>query len=130
MILFNQLFKKYLVNKHNFYEIMLIRAFEVSQFIRMIPFKVAINEKAILFYGLACKLIKDLKMITKKKLNSKTFPLAVEITNTKKIDYSIVITKNLFNKNNNLLENKQTILNNSRRLIFIDSNVNAYYQKK
>ena len=71
-------------------------------------------------------------MITKKKLNSKTFPsLQWQITNTKKIDYSIVITKNLFNKNNNLLENKKkTILNNSRRLIFIDSNVNAYYQKK
>ena len=111
---------------------MLIRAFEVSQFIRMIPFKVAINrKKAILFYGLACKLIKDLKNDYKKKLNSKTFPsLQWQITNTKKIDYSIVITKNLFNKNNNLLENKKTtILNNSRRLIFIDSNVNAYYQK-
>ena len=69
MILFNQLFKKYLVSKYNFYEIILIRAFEVSQFIRMIPFKVAINEKkAILFYGLACKLIKDLKNDYKKKI--------------------------------------------------------------
>ena len=69
MILFNQLFKKYLISKFNFYEIMLIRAFEVSQFIRMIPFKVAINEKkAILFYGLACKLIKDLKNDYKKKI--------------------------------------------------------------
>ncbi len=69
MILFNQLFKKYLVKKYNFYEIILIRAFEVSQFIRMIPFKMAINEKkAILFYGLACKLIKDLKNDYKKKI--------------------------------------------------------------
>ena len=48
---------------------MLIRAFEVSQFIRMIPFKIAVNEdKAILFYGLACKLIKDLKNDCKKKI--------------------------------------------------------------
>lgn len=69
MILFNKLFKEYLINKYNFYEIMLIRTFEVSQFIRMIPFKVAINEKkAILFYGLACKLIKDLKNDYKKKI--------------------------------------------------------------
>ena len=69
MNLFNQLFKKYLVSKFNFNEIMLIRAFEVSQFIRMIPFKIAINEKkAILFYGLACKLIKDLKNDYKKKI--------------------------------------------------------------
>ena len=47
-------------------------------------------------------------MITKKKLNSKTSSsLQWKITNTKKIDYSIIITKNLFNKNNNLLENKK-----------------------
>ena len=45
MNLFNQLFKKYLISKFSFNEIMLIRAFEVSQFIRMIPFKIAINEK-------------------------------------------------------------------------------------
>ncbi len=71
-------------------------------------------------------------MITKKKLNSKTSSsLQWKITNTKKIDYSIIITKNLFNKNNNLLENKKKKnLTNSRRLIFIDTNVNAYYQKK
>ena len=69
MNLFNQLFKKYLISKFSFNEIMLIRAFEVSQFIRMIPFKIAINEKkAILFYGLACKLIKDLKNDYKKKI--------------------------------------------------------------
>ena len=66
---FNKLFKKYLLNKYNFNEIILIRAFEVSQFIRMIPFKIAVNEnKAILFYGLACKLIKDLKNDYKKKI--------------------------------------------------------------
>ena len=69
MSLFNKLFRKYLIKKFNFNEIMLIRAFEVSQFIRMIPFKIAVNEdKAILFYGLACKLIKDLKNDCKKKI--------------------------------------------------------------
>ncbi len=58
---FNLLFKKYLIKKFSFNEIMLIRAFEISQYIRMIPFKLAIDpQKAILFYGLACKLIKDL----------------------------------------------------------------------
>ena len=71
-------------------------------------------------------------MITKKKLNSKTFPsLQWNIINTKKIDYSIIITENLFNKDNNLLEDKRLEnLSSSRRLIFIDTKVNAYYKKK
>ena len=72
MISFNKLLKQYLINKFSFKEIMLIRAFEISQFIRMIPFKIAINEKkAILFYGLSCKLIKDLKNDYKKKIKFK-----------------------------------------------------------
>ena len=34
---------------------------EVSQFIRMLPFKMEVDEKMILFYGLASKLFEDLK---------------------------------------------------------------------
>ena len=71
-------------------------------------------------------------MIAKKKLNSKIFPsYQWKITSSKKIDYSIIITKNLFNINNNLLaDKKKNNSNNARKLIFIDSNVNEYYQNK
>ena len=58
---FNKYFKNYLLNNFSFNEIMLIRAFEISQFVRMIPFKLVIdNNKALLFYGLSCKLFCDL----------------------------------------------------------------------
>lgn len=65
---FNKLFKEYLKKNFSFNEIMLIRAFEVTQFIRMIPFKLAINKpKALLFYALACKLLDELKYDYKNK---------------------------------------------------------------
>ncbi|MGO1119043.1 phosphotransferase [Rhodovibrionaceae bacterium A322] len=39
-----------------------IRLFEISQFIRMLPFKVKLDpDKALLFYGLASKLLQDLE---------------------------------------------------------------------
>jgi len=70
-------------------------------------------------------------MITKKKLNFKTFQsFQWKISSKKNIDYSIIITKNLFDKKNNLLKDKKKNLSGGRRLIFIDTNVNIYYQKK
>ena len=70
-------------------------------------------------------------MITKKKLNFKTFQsFQWKISSIKNIDYSIIITKNLFDKKNNLLEDKKKNLSGGRRLVFIDTNVNIYYQKK
>ena len=49
-------------------------------------------------------------MITKKKLNFKTFQsFQWKISSIKNIDYSIIITKNLFDKKNNLLEDKKKI---------------------
>ena len=58
---FNKYFKNYLLKNFSFNEVMLIRAFEISQFVRMIPFKLVIDKnKALLFYGLSCKLFCDL----------------------------------------------------------------------
>jgi hypothetical protein len=69
MIEFNKLFKIFLIKNFDFNEIMLIRAFEISQFIRMIPFKLIISpKKAILFYALSSKLINNLKYDFKNKI--------------------------------------------------------------
>lgn len=71
-------------------------------------------------------------MITKKRLSSKTSrSYQWRVTSSKKIDYSIVITEGLFNKKSNfLISDTDKKKGNLRRLIFIDSNVNAYYQKQ
>ena len=71
-------------------------------------------------------------MISKKKLNfSFAKSLQWKVSSNKKIEYSIVITKNLFDKKNNLLAiSQKDNLKNKRRLIFVDSNVNIHYQKK
>ena len=71
-------------------------------------------------------------MILKTKLNSSSIKsLQWKVSSNQKIEYSIVITKNLFDKKNNLLAmSKKKNKKKKRRLIFIDSNVNNLYQKK
>lgn len=66
MVYFNEIFHKHLVSKFAFNpncnEMISIRLFEISQFVRMLPFKAIINEeKMIFFYKYASKLFHDLK---------------------------------------------------------------------
>tara|TARA_R110001592_G_scaffold164953_1_gene399093 strand:+ start:858 stop:1841 length:984 start_codon:yes stop_codon:yes gene_type:complete len=61
LIFFNELFWKYLKSNLTNKEINIVRFFEASQFIRMLPFKMeADDSKMILFYGIASMLVDDL----------------------------------------------------------------------
>lgn len=57
---FNKLFESYLKTNLSNDELDLVKMFEISQFIRMLPFKIKIEkEKAMFFYGLASKLLNN-----------------------------------------------------------------------
>jgi len=59
---FNNRLIKYLKENYSVDEYIMIRLFEISQFIRMLPFKMAIDKsKMIFFYGLASYLFTELK---------------------------------------------------------------------
>lgn len=59
---FNIQFNKYVHSTCTPTQFQIIRLLEISQFIRMLPFKMAIEpERMILFYGLASKLLHDLQ---------------------------------------------------------------------
>ena len=60
---FNSLFKKYLVGELTNDQYISVNLFEVSQFIRMLPFKKEIDKnKMLFFYVLASKLFTDIKI--------------------------------------------------------------------
>ena len=60
---FNGLFKKHLVDELTTEQYISVNLFEVSQFIRMLPFKKEIDKnKMLLFYVLASKLFNDTKI--------------------------------------------------------------------
>ena len=59
---FNELLDSYIKNKFNSDQLMVIRLLEVSQFIRMLPFKMTVDKsKMIFFYGLASFLFDSIK---------------------------------------------------------------------
>jgi hypothetical protein len=59
---FNIQFNEYTHNICNDSQFQIIRLLEISQFIRMLPFKMALDpDRMILFYGLASKLLHDLQ---------------------------------------------------------------------
>ncbi len=59
---FNDKIKHHIKNAYAHNEYMVIRLLEISQFIRMLPFKMAVDQdKMILFYGLASYLFDNLK---------------------------------------------------------------------
>ncbi|WP_229238484.1 hypothetical protein, partial [Campylobacter volucris] len=61
--LFNKKIIRYIKTHYNFEDYIMIRLFEISQFIRMLPFKMEIDlNKMYGFYGLASKLFNDLKV--------------------------------------------------------------------
>lgn len=68
ILYFNNKLKDYIEEKYNFDEKITILVLEISQFIRMLPFK-SFNdqEKCIFFYGLASKLLNDLIIFLNKK---------------------------------------------------------------
>lgn len=61
LVYFNNWLLTLLNKKYSTEEITLIKVLEISQFIRMLPFKASIDEdKMLFFYGLASKLLNDL----------------------------------------------------------------------
>lgn len=59
--IFNMLLKSHLETNYNNDDIITVRILEISQFIRMLPFKSVVDEdKMVFFYGLASKLLSDL----------------------------------------------------------------------
>jgi hypothetical protein len=59
---FNSLLTSYIIEKRSLKDLTTIKLLEVSQFIRMLPFKMALDEdKMLLFYALASKLLFDLR---------------------------------------------------------------------
>lgn len=59
---FNEILLKHIKAKYNYDQYMTIRLLEISQFIRMLPFKMSVdNSKMIFFYGLASFLLHKLR---------------------------------------------------------------------
>ena len=59
---FNKLLLSHIMKKFNSDQIMVIRLLEVSQFIRMLPFKMSVDKsKMIFFYGLASFLFDNIQ---------------------------------------------------------------------
>jgi hypothetical protein len=59
---FNDEFKKFLASRHDRYDLTMIRLLEVSQYARMLPFKMAIDEpKMFFFYALGSHLFHTLR---------------------------------------------------------------------
>jgi hypothetical protein len=59
---FNEIFTNYVKKECDDKQFLIIKLLEISQFIRMLPFKMAVDEnKMILFYSLASKLFNDLQ---------------------------------------------------------------------
>jgi hypothetical protein len=59
---FNELLLKYIDNKFNKDQVLVIRLLEISQFIRMLPFKMKVDKtKMIFFYGLASFLFNNIE---------------------------------------------------------------------
>ena len=58
---FNEKILKHIRTKYNYDQYMTIRLLEISQFIRMLPFKMSVdNSKMVFFYGLASYLLNNL----------------------------------------------------------------------
>lgn len=116
---FNEIFNKFLKQRCNEDQYTIVKLLEISQFLRMLPFKMVINEnKMFLFYGLASKLFNDLQLNKKKTWN---------IDTSLEVKYTVKNSPNLFDPSN------KDILNycpNKRAFIAIDQKVSDIYLEK
>ena len=114
---FNELFVQFIKTNCSYEEYKVIKLLEISQFIRMLPFKKNIDEdKMFLFYALASKLFSDLKLNTSWNINT-----------TLNVNYSIKNSPQILNSQN---KDIASYCANKKTMIIVDEKVANIYIKE